>query len=761
LFNLSYIHKIIECSVLFATKQASSFSLRDAKYNIPMRIWYIWKALVLDKIHNMKRIHFILYSFLCFFVAFSVQAQCPNNEANVVINILTDTYPQETTWMLTYEDGTVIASDALTGEPQSTLYQDSVCVPIETCLLFTIFDTNEDGICCGYGIGNYSVVYDEKVVAEGGNFGLEEESVIGCPLGTYCDTALPIDVEENYTATFLNTWYVFESDAIGQFEITTCSFGNACNTGIWIYDYCLGLDWDDSPEGAIYFSNTGCDNTDIAYLNATLFDDTYYIRIGDMDGSCDDVDIQWAFSYKGAPEGCIDLNACNYNPIAVVDDGSCLYQGNPNCPEGPDLIVLDYIIANTLVIQEQENNEACYTEEQCLTGYGTRQILRFTTHIENIGDQDYYIGIPPADQNGDGGTQWEWDPCHGHWHYEGYAEYILYDQNNNELPIGFKNGFCVLDLDCSYGGGTPKYSCANQGISAHCGDIYSSGLECQWIDITEVVDGIYTLVVRVNWDKSADANGVAETNYSNNWAQVCINLQTDAAGTRFTQIVTDCQPYTDCLGEIYGAAQLDCEGNCAGSALRGDFTHDEALDDTDVQKYLKGILIGEETTDCIDLNQDGCLTVTDAVLLQECLLEGIGVVPVNGNCEFPFGLTNTNDTVTFNIENIDFTNRYIDFSLKNPYNLILGFELSIAGIMIDSVEMTYPTVADYALEVDHNFSIFYGIITDGNPIPKNTTAVPFLRVHFKEQAMYDTPFFECFKTVVNEDREEVVVVVVP
>jgi hypothetical protein len=53
---------------------------------------------------------------------------------------------------------------------------------------------------------------------------------------------------------------------------------------------------------------------------------------------------------------------------------------------------------------------------------------------------------------------------------------LLYDQLGNPMPqIGFKNGFCVLDLECS-GGGTAKYGCGNMGITAGCGDIYSSGL---------------------------------------------------------------------------------------------------------------------------------------------------------------------------------------------------------------------------------------------------------------------------------------------
>ena len=63
-----------------------------------------------------------------------------------------------------------------------------------------------------------------------------------------------------------------------------------------------------------------------------------------------------------------------------------------------------------------------------------------------------------------------------------------------------------MDLECS-GGGSFQYGCGNMGISSGCGDIYDASLDCQWIDVTNVPAGDYTLVVRVNWDRSPDALG--------------------------------------------------------------------------------------------------------------------------------------------------------------------------------------------------------------------------------------------------------------
>jgi len=54
----------------------------------------------------------------------------------------------------------------------------------------------------------------------------------------------------------------------------------------------------------------------------------YYIRIGDILDGCTSP-INFEFSYVGPITGCMDAASCNFNPIATVDDGSCIYYPNP------------------------------------------------------------------------------------------------------------------------------------------------------------------------------------------------------------------------------------------------------------------------------------------------------------------------------------------------------------------------------------------------------------------------------------------------
>ena len=348
-----------------------------------------------------------------------------------------------------------------------------------------------------------------------------------------------------YVAPANDTWYEFSPTANGMYDITTCNL-NTCDTKIWVYDHCNNLTWNNTNIGTSYYDDNACGYQ--AHVSAALAaGSTYYIRIGEGSIGCSQP-INWIINYGGPIVGCMDPLACNYNPVATVSDNSCIYPGDPNCPNGPDLTVVQNDFANSLSLGTI-NATNCQVSEGCLTGFGQRTIINFTTHIQNVGNQDYFIGNPTNNPG-----QFVFGSCHGHWHYQGYAEYDLYDNAGTMLPIGFKNGFCVLDLECN-NGGTAQYGCGNMGISVGCGDIYSSGLDCQWIDITAVDTGDYVLAIKVNWDQSPDAVGHYETDYVNNWAQVCIHIYETAPGVKNFNVLANCNPFIDCAGVVYGNSQ--------------------------------------------------------------------------------------------------------------------------------------------------------------------------------------------------------------
>ncbi|OWY19389.1 T9SS C-terminal target domain-containing protein [Sphingobacteriales bacterium UPWRP_1] len=662
----------------------------------------------------------------------SLQAQqvCPDGEVEVRVELIPDGWAaSETSWEVLNLAGEQVLSGTNDG--------GSFCTPTaNACFTFNIYDTYGDGLVDG---GGYTVYFNDTEVTSGGNFGFFASMDFGiCPPGYSCHFPISAYPDVEYTATPPNTWYLFVPDTSGHFTISTCNTEAPCATGIWMYDYCDNLHWAGNMEASIYYSTSGCEPH--ASLLANLMkNEVYYLRIGDVDGSCATNPITWSITFDGPISGCTDPTACNYDPVATLPDpDACLYPGDPACPNGPDLIVVQSEIASSMYVDHMDNSDACYIAEGCMDGYGERDLLRFTTHIKNIGNQDYYIGYPPASPS-EANLQWEWDPCHGHWHYEGYAEYLLYDSLGQQIPIGFKNGFCVMDLECS-GGGVAKFNCGNQGITAGCGDIYSSGLACQWIDITTMPAGTYTLVVRVNWDQTPDALGRIELNQYNNWAQVCISINRDADGNliNVTQ-VEDCDPYTDCLGEIYGSATIDCEGICNGQKIIGDLDADGTYHTNDVLTYMTGILNGELTTgtSCNDLNNDGLINVVDADLLLACILQGNGTHTHPGggtshnHCGFPQAqVINPNGLVSLTLDNINPAGSYADVYIKSPMQYILGYQLQISGLQVLGVA---PILEDPNYTADISFNPtgeILGISVTESKVDRYLEFMPFLRIFY-------------------------------
>jgi hypothetical protein len=195
--------------------------------------------------------------------------------------------------------------------------------------------------------------------------------------------------------------------------------------------------------------------------------------------------------------------------------------GSDPPPEAlPDLIVDGtYLMATVQEDVVDASADMCLFAEGCVNGPGLRRVVRFGTRSANVGGADVIVGRPEA-----GNPSWEFDACHQHYHFEGYASYELLTDGGARLPIGNKNGFCLRDLDNWTGSAScGTYDCEYQGIGVGCADVYTPDLPCQWIDITDVAAGTYELLVTVN---SEDV--IRESDTSNNSASVTIEIRADA-----------------------------------------------------------------------------------------------------------------------------------------------------------------------------------------------------------------------------------------
>jgi hypothetical protein len=675
----------------------------------------------------------VLLSFIAFLLFSFAKGVCPSGLSTIIVSIVPDNYPQETSWDIKDSTGTTIFSGNSVG--------DTVCLPSGSCHTFTIHDTYGDGIISP---GGYSLYIDGTLLASGSAFGTSAQHQFNCLQGTFCSLPIPLTTYGTYTANFDDTWYRFTPFATGLYNFTTCGM-NTCNTQVWVYSSCPNPPYAEGAAGSFSYNDddTACGLQ--ANLDVVLMANTpYLIRIGDNMDDCSGP-VEWSFSYTGPVTGCTDPAACNYNPLAMVSDGSCVYPPSPLC-DGPDLRFDSAAFVTTLGIQNVTAS-TCDVNEGCVTGYGARQVITFRSKIDNIGTQDYYIGSPSGQPG-----MFNLQNCHGHAHYEGYGDYRLFDMSGTPIPAGHKNGFCVIDL-CGFG----QYTCGNMGISVGCYDAYGAGTQCQWLDVTDVPDGDYRMAIIINSRHLPDALGRYETNFANNALQICVNLSRASGSLVFTRL-PNCTPYVDCQGLPGGMAESDCNGICNGPGVFGDSYVDANLDTNDVITYMDFIEAGMPASICYDLNGNAQISIYDAALASWCgrqnPLHPAGTA--HNYCNFPRNIINPNDSVGLSIKAVDFTNNYVDVEILNPSANVKAYQFKISGATISNV----VSLADPILfPVDVRFRTatneVFAISVEDSSLARLTTAQPLVRVYFS--AVTDSVIcISQIKDIVNQDAERTI-----
>jgi hypothetical protein len=189
---------------------------------------------------------------------------------------------------------------------------------------------------------------------------------------------------------------------------------------------------------------------------------------------------------------------------------------------GADLRVDAEAAADSVYIRtETFASDSCAVYEGCVSGTGPRRLLKFDGVIQNLGDQDFVLGNP--DEFPD---RFTYSACHGHYHLNEAMAYELLDPITR-LPVyvgaqrvvGHKQGFCMLDMRLVAGNLEPYYTCSYQGLTSGWADVYSSSLDCQWVDVTGVPSGEYLLRITVN-----PGGSLPEADLTNNSAEISVQL---------------------------------------------------------------------------------------------------------------------------------------------------------------------------------------------------------------------------------------------
>ncbi len=244
-------------------------------------------------------------------------------------------------------------------------------------------------------------------------------------------------------------------------------------------------------------------------------------------GACDPAlgDAACPDALSCCPQGTVSAGVHRCAPlVAAIDptrppaDPTAPFDGPLGC-DAPDLVIdpawITPVLTDILV-----HEGTCELYEGCVGALGWRTILRFSLATNNIGSRDLVLGVAANEPD-----VFHYSACHDHFHFDGFADYALLD-GAGVVASGFKPGFCLLDsYSWAWPSEGPTYDCANQGIGVGYGDIYEDVLPCQWIDVTDVPPGDYTLRAALNQPAPDAAVPVlVERDYANNVVEVAVTL---------------------------------------------------------------------------------------------------------------------------------------------------------------------------------------------------------------------------------------------
>ena len=220
----------------------------------------------------------------------------------VTLVINADNYPQETSWKL-YDEGAnqIVNTGSLQGGMD--FYSEDICIDYSSCFTLYFYDSYGDGICCGYGEGDFSVLDSNGnvILINTGEFEYEVQEVF-CPDGTGC--TIEADVNITHASS--------PSSNDGVIRIYTSS-------GLSPFQY--------SIDGGQTFSDSNSfDN---------LAPDNYDIVVVDSQGLCS---FEETFTIQACEFITVDIIATEVSSVVSADGSISI---NPTSGIGPYLYSID------------------------------------------------------------------------------------------------------------------------------------------------------------------------------------------------------------------------------------------------------------------------------------------------------------------------------------------------------------------------------------------------------------------------------------
>jgi hypothetical protein len=159
--------------------------------------------------------------------------------------------------------------------------------------------------------------------------------------------------------------------------------------------------------------------------------------------------------------------------------------GEVTTVEGPDLKVVGSDLDVNRIVYRYFEPDSCALAEQCVSDSGWRRLLQFNGTVQNVGAVDLDIGA--VNVSNPLNALFQYNSCHNHYHFSDYGDFYF---AGGEQNFASKQAFCVESTDRisnnEWSPLTHSFTCRFQGVQAGWVDEYHAGLDCQWIDITDV-----------------------------------------------------------------------------------------------------------------------------------------------------------------------------------------------------------------------------------------------------------------------------------
>ena len=136
----------------------------------------------------------------------------------ITLVINADDYPEETSWKLLDETNQIIATGAL--DDDTEVFTEDICVDYSSCFSLYVYDSYGDGICCGYGLGDFLILDSSNniILSNNGEFDNLVQEVF-CLDESGCEFTAEINISPaNSTSTNDGTITINTNSGLSPFQ---------------------------------------------------------------------------------------------------------------------------------------------------------------------------------------------------------------------------------------------------------------------------------------------------------------------------------------------------------------------------------------------------------------------------------------------------------------------------------------------------------------------------------------------------------------